>query len=116
MPGPYSVRGVVRGASVVAVVLMTAALVALLWRPGFTGARLAEITALVAAVGAVGAVGAYRDSAVPMATSAVCLFVLGVWQFTIGLAVLPTALVLAVGAVLSEEASEREEFLSMEPW
>lgn len=115
MTGSYSVRGAVRGASVVAVVLMTAALVALLWRPGFTEARLAYF-ALVAAVGAVGAVGAYRDSAVPMATSAVCLFVLGVWQFTIGLAVLPTALVLAVGAVLSEEASEREEFLSLETW
>ena len=95
----YSALDIATGASVVMVSVMTLILLALLPQPGYRLSRLV-LFALVTLVGWLGATGAVLDRFVPTVIGAVGLFLLGFWQFTIGLIMLPTAGVLFITAMM----------------
>ncbi|SEK64812.1 hypothetical protein [Haloferax larsenii] len=97
MVSSYSKVDVLRGASVTAVAITTVVLLALLPRPGFRTSRLVLFAAVVA-LGWIGAFGAVRKQFWPTIVGALGLFLLGFWQFTIGLVMLPTSAVLLVTA------------------
>jgi hypothetical protein len=98
---------VFRGLTVGAAVLLTLVLAALLPQPGYSTTRLAYVL-LVVAVAWVGSVGALRCRPPWLAGSGVGLFLLGFWQFTIGLVMLPTAaLYLVTAVVLYDQAGDR---------
>lgn len=103
----YSTLDIAKGASIVMVSVMTLILVALLPQPGYQLSRLVFF-ALVILIGWIGAVGAYFERFVPTITGAVGVFLLGFWQFTIGLIMLPTSGALLVTALLlREKAADR---------
>lgn len=99
MNRPVRLEDVFRGLSVGVAVLLTLVLAALLPQPGYSTTRLVFFL-LVAAVAWVGAVGAVRRRVGPLVGGGVGLFLLGFWQFTIGLVMLPTAAVFVATAAL----------------
>ncbi|WP_396612837.1 hypothetical protein ACH9L7_06085 [Haloferax sp. S1W] len=99
METSYSKVDVLRGASVAAVALMTGVLVALLPQPGYQTSRLV-LFAMVIVIGWVGAVGAVKRQFSLTLAGAIGLFLLGFWQFTIGLVMLPTSVILLLTALL----------------
>lgn len=105
MADEYAALEILRGASVVAVGLMTLVLLALLPAPGFRTSRLV-LFVLIIAIGWVGAAGATWGRFRPTMLGAIGLFLLGFWQFTIGLILLPTCVVLLVTAVLMREPAD----------
>lgn len=98
----YSSLDIAKGASVVLVGVMTLFLLALLPHPGYRLSRLV-LFGLVILVGWVGAAGALFERFVPTVSGALGLFLLGFWQFTIGLVMLPTSGALFVTALLLRE-------------
>ena len=102
MEKQYSKLDVFRGASVVAVALLTLILLALLPGPGFRQSRLI-LFALIILAGWIGAAGAVWNRFSLLAVGAAGLFLLGFWQFTIGLIILPTAAILVITAILVSE-------------
>lgn len=101
----YSTLDVSRAGSVAMVGLLTVVLFALLPAPGYRTSRLV-LFAVALALGWTGAAGALGTRFLPTIGAAVGLFLLGFWQFTIGLVMLPTCLVLLVTAVLIRGRSE----------
>lgn len=101
----YSKLDIFRGASVVAVGLMTLVLLALLPAPGFRTSRLV-LFALIIAIGLMGAAGAVWVRFWPTVLGSIGLFLLGFWQFTIGLIMLPTCMILLLTAILMREPSD----------
>lgn len=95
-----------------AVVVATAGLVTLLFlvllpAPGFGVSRVAYFL-LVDVVAWVGVAGAVRHRPALLLGSGVGLFLLGFWQFTIGLFVVPAAVVfLVAGAQLRNRRGQR---------
>lgn len=102
----YSNLNVLRGASVTAVALLTLVLLAILPQPGYRTSRLV-LFAIVIAVGWVGAAGAVWGRFGPTIAGAIGLVLLGFWQFTIGLILLPTAVILLITALLAREEASR---------
>ena len=100
----YSLLDVLRVGSVVAVVLLTMVLLAFLPQPGFRTSRLA-LFAIVILVGWVGAAGAILGRSRLLLIGAVGQFLLGFWNVTIGLFMLPTGAVLLVTALVLREDS-----------
>jgi len=98
----YSTLDILRGASVVAVVLLTLILLATLPAPGYRTSRLV-LFAIVILVGWVGAAGAVFNRVRLLLIGAVGQFLLGFWNFTIGLFMLPTGGILLVTALLLRE-------------
>ncbi|ELZ85944.1 hypothetical protein C453_09013 [Haloferax elongans ATCC BAA-1513] len=94
----YSKVDVLRGASVTAVAITTVVLLVLLPRPGFRTSRLVLFAAVVA-LGWIGAFGAVRKQFWPTVVGGLGLFLLGFWQFTIGLVMLPTSAMLLLTAL-----------------
>ncbi|AFK19666.1 hypothetical protein E6P09_01825 [Haloferax mediterranei ATCC 33500] len=103
----YSKANILRGASVAAAALQTIFLVALLPQPGYQTSRLV-LFAVVIGLGWVGAAGAVRNRFALTVGSALGLFLLGFWQFTIGLVMLPTAAIFLVTALLTRGESETQ--------
>lgn len=108
MADGYSKLEILRGASVVAVGLMTLVLLALLPAPGFRTSRLV-LFVLIIAIGWMGAVGAIWVQFWPTILGAIGLFLLGFWQFTIGLIMLPTCFVLLFTATLMRGPSDEPD-------
>ncbi|NHN42787.1 hypothetical protein G9C85_14275 [Halorubellus sp. JP-L1] len=107
MTGGYSTLDVLRGASVVAVALLTLLLLLTLRAPGYRTSRLV-LFAVVALVGWVGATGAVYDRAKLLFVGALGQFLLGFWNFTIGLFMLPTAAILLANAMALEQEQPTE--------
>lgn len=105
MEDGYCELEILRGASVVAVGLMTLVLLALLPAPGFRTSRLV-LFVLIIAIGWIGAAGVVWVRFWPTILGAIGLFLLGFWQFTIGLIMLPTCFVLLVTAILIRGISD----------
>ncbi len=105
MASGYSKLEILRGASVIAVGLMTLVLLALLPAPRFRTSRLV-LFVLIIALGWTGAAGAIWVRFWPTILGAIGLFLLGFWQFTIGLLMLPTCFVLLFTAILMREPSD----------
>jgi hypothetical protein len=102
MEKEYSKLDVLRGASVTVVALLTLVLLAILPQPGYRTSRLV-LFAIIIVVGWVGAAGAIWGRFGPTIAGAIGLFLLGFWQFTIGLIMLPTAAILLITALLARE-------------
>ncbi|MFA9516888.1 hypothetical protein ACERIT_06680 [Halopenitus sp. H-Gu1] len=105
MTTEYSTLDVLRGASVVAVVLLTAILIAILPAPGYRTSRLV-LFLITIGLGWVGAVGAVLNRFRFLLIGAVGQFLLGFWNFTIGLFMLPTGIILLLTALLLRERSD----------
>lgn len=103
----YSALDVFRGASVASVGLLTLVLLALLPAPGYRTSRLL-LFGLVALVAWVGAAGAVWKRVWPLVGGAAGLFLLGFWQFTLGVVMLPAAAVLLTTALLVSGPSSGE--------
>ena len=111
MPTEYSGVDIARGASVVVVALLTLVLLAILPQPGYRTSRLVPF-ALVILVGWGGALGAIYERVPLTLGGAIGIFLLGFWQFTIGLAMLPTSAVLLITALLMWDAADAENALT----
>mgnify|MGYP006295363629 FL=1 len=98
----YSTLDILRGVSVVAVVFLTLILLAILPSPGYRTSRLV-LFAIVILFGWMGAVGAVFNRFSLLLIGAVGQFLLGFWNFTIGLVMLPTGAILLVTALLHRE-------------
>ena len=98
----YSLLDILRGASVIAVVLLTLVLLALLPAPGYRTSRLV-LFAVVVLFAWIGAAGAVSGRFGLLLAGAIGQFLLGFWNFTIGLFMLPTGAVLLVTALLLRE-------------
>jgi len=105
MAKEYSTLDVFRGASVVAVVLLTAILIAILPAPGYRTSRLV-LFLITIGLGWIGAVGAVINRLRFLLIGAVGQFLLGFWNFTIGLFILPTGIILLLTALLLRERSD----------
>ena len=95
----YSAVDILRGASVVAVVLLTLVLLATLPAPGYRTSRLV-LFAIIILFGWIGAAGALLGRYDLLLIGAIGQFLLGFWNFTVGLFMLPTGAVLLITAVL----------------
>lgn len=98
----YSALDMAKGASVVLVGVMTLFLLALLPQPGYRLSRLV-LFGFVILVGWIGAAGVLFERFVPTVCGALGLFLIGFWQFTIGLVMLPTSGALFISALLLRE-------------
>lgn len=105
MEKEYSTLDILRGASVLAVGLLTLILLALLPTPGYQISRLV-LVAIVILLGWVGAAGAVANRFNLLLLGALGQFLLGFWNFTIGLFMLPTGAILLVTALLIREDSD----------
>ena len=105
MAKTYSTLDVLRGASVVAVALLTIILLALLPSPGYRTSRLV-LFIITICLGWIGAAGAVFYRFRLLLIGALGQFLLGFWNFTIGLVMLPTGAVLLVTALLLREHSD----------
>lgn len=105
MVGRFSALELSRGGSVLVVGLLTLVLLALLPAPGYRTSRLV-LFALIIAIGWVGAAGAVLERFWLTLGAAIGLFLLGFWQFTIGVVMLPTSLALLLTAILIRGPSE----------
>lgn len=105
MAKEYSTLNVLRGGSVVAVVLLTVVLLAILPAPGYRMSRLV-LFLITIGLGWVGAVGAVLNRFSFLLIGAVGQFLLGFWNFTIGLFMLPTGAILLLTALLLREHSD----------
>lgn len=99
MERKHATLDVLRGASVIGVVLLTLVLLATLPAPGYRTSRLVLFT-IVILPGWVGAAGAVLTRFDLLLIGAVGQFLLGFWNFTIGLFMLPTGAILLVTALL----------------
>jgi hypothetical protein len=95
----YTTLDIFRGASVVAVVLLTIILLASFPAPGYRTSRLVLFTITIC-LGWVGAAGAVFNRVSLLLIGALGQFLLGFWNFTIGLVMLPTGAVLLVTTLL----------------
>lgn len=108
----YLTLDIAKGTSVVLVGVLTLFLLALLPQPGYRLSRLV-LFGVVILVGWIGAAGALFERFVPTVSGALGLFLLGFWQFTIGLVMLPTSGSLFVTALLlRENTGDRAESLT----
>lgn len=105
MAKEYSTLNVLRGTSVIAVVLLTAILIAILPAPGYRTSRLV-LFLITIGLGWVGAVGAVLNRVSFLLIGAVGQFLLGFWNFTVGLFMLPTGAILLLTALLLRERSD----------
>ena len=105
MEREYSTLNILRGASVVAVTLLTLILLAILPAPGYRTSRLV-LFAVVILLGWSGAAGAVFDRFSLLVIGAVGQFLLGFWNFTVGLFMLPTGVILLATALLLREGSD----------
>ena len=101
----YSTLDILRGTSVIAVVLLTLILLATLPAPGYGTSRLV-LFAIIIFLGWVGAAGAVFTRFNLLLIGAIGQFLLGFWNFTIGLFMLPTGAILLVTALLLREDSD----------
>ena len=104
MTKEYSTLDILRGASVVAVVLLTVILLAILPAPGYRTSRHV-LFLITIGLGWVGAVGAVVNRFKLLIIGAAGQFLLGFWNFTIGLVMLPTGAILLLTALLLRERS-----------
>lgn len=95
----FDTLDVFRSTSVVAVVLLSLILLATLPAPGYRTSRLVLFTIIIL-LGWVGAAGAIFNRFRLLLIGAIGQFLLGFWNFTIGVFMLPTAVILLVTAVL----------------
>lgn len=100
----YSPLDLLRGASVVAVVLLTIILLVTLPAPGYRTSRLVLFTSIIL-LGWIGAAGAVFSRFSLLLVGAIGQFLLGFWNFTIGLFMLPTGAILLATALLSLRAN-----------
>lgn len=105
--GRYSALDIAKWGSVGLMVVVTVVLATLLPRPGYHHLRLGYFL-LVAVVGWVGAAGALLERLRPTVAGALGLVLLGFWQFTVGLVMLPTAAALFVTAALLRENGRKQ--------
>jgi hypothetical protein len=101
----YSTLDILRGASIVAVTLLMIVLLAILPTPGYRTSRLVLFTVTIF-IGWIGAVGAVFERFRLLLIGALGQFLLGFWNLTIGLVMLPTGAVLLVTALLLRENSD----------
>lgn len=101
----YSTLDILREASVVAVVLLTIVLLAILPAPGYRTSRLILFTITIF-LGWIGAAGAVFNRFRLLLIGAVGQFLLGFWNFTTGVVILPTGAVLLVTALLLPGSSD----------
>lgn len=99
---------VARVASVLGVVGLIAVLAYLLPSPGYRPSRL-YLFVLVGAVGLLGAVGAVLERPKLVGGSSVGIFLLGFWQFVLGVVMLPVSAVLFLTALLVDDAAGDRE-------
>lgn len=85
--------------------LLTLVLLALLPAPGYRTSRLV-LFALIITIAWVGAAGVVFGRFGPTVGAAIGLFLLGFWQFTIGVVMLPTSLALLLTAILFREPAD----------
>jgi hypothetical protein len=100
----YSRIDILRGASLVAVVFLTLSLIVILPQPGYRTSRLV-LFLIVVLFGWIGAAGAIFSRYRLILIGAIGQFLLGFWNFTIGLIMLPTGTVLLITAFLVREDS-----------
>jgi hypothetical protein len=105
MAKEYSTLDILRGASIVSVALLTIILLAILPAPGYRTSRLILFTITIV-LGWIGAAGAVFNRFRLLLLGAVGQFLLGFWNFTIGLVMLPTGAVLLVTALLLRKHSD----------
>lgn len=98
---------VARSVALLSVVGLVAVLLWYLPSPGYGPTRLSFFV-LIGAIGVIGVVGAFLDRPFVVGGSAAAMFLLGFWQFTLGLFMLPVAVVLFFTAVLIYVERERE--------
>lgn len=103
MERSYSTLDLLRAASVVAVILLTFVLLATLPAPGYRTSRLVLFAAVIL-LAWVGAAGAVFNRSALLLVGAVGQFLLGFWNVTVGLVMLPTGAILLVTAVLLRDA------------
>lgn len=99
---------VARWATLLGVVGLLGLLAWYLPSPGYGSTRLAFF-AVIGSVGVIGAVGAFLDRPYVVGGSAAGMFLLGFWQFTLGLYMVPVAAILLFTAVLIVLKRERAE-------
>lgn len=104
MAKTYSTLGILRGASVVVVALLTIILLALLPAPGYRTSRLV-LFIITICLGWIGAAGAVFYRSRLLLIGAIGQFLLGFWNFTIDSVMLPTGAVLLGTALLLRENS-----------
>lgn len=105
MAANHATLDVLRGASVLTVVLLTVVLLALLPAPGYRTSRLVLFTISIS-LGWIGAAGAVFNRPRLLVIGALGQFLLGFWNVTVGLVMLPTGAVLLVTALLLREQSD----------